>query len=296
MTSCATTSACDTISGVLTASLPAGTAAAPAAPGTGALAISCHDGRSRVTRAYATSPLRLLNPANHGHSAWIYTSSFGGGLVDGDETTLDIDVGPGAAAYVSTQSSTKVYRSPRGTKAMTRGIVGARGLLVVVPDPVVPFAGARYRQVQRYDVAADAGLVVADAVSCGRRASGERWRFDEYESVIEVRVGGRLRVYDAVALRARDGDLATRCGRFNVLAVAIAAGESLRAEIAGLTALPPQPVSRRPEQVVAVSPLGDDACIVRIAGTTAEAVVGTLRHLLGFVRVRLADDPWTRKW
>jgi urease accessory protein len=295
MTSCASTSACDTIGGVLTASPPA-TAALPATPGTGTLAIACRDGRSRVTRAYATSPLRLLNPANHGHAAWIYTSSFGGGLVDGDETTLVIDVGPGAAAYVSSQSSTKVYRSPRGTKAMTRGSVGSGGLLVVVPDPVVPFAGARYRQVQRYDVAGEAGLVVADALICGRRASGERWRFDEYESVIEVRVEGRLRVYDAVALRARDGDLSARCGRFNVLAVAIVAGRSLYAEIACLTALAPQPVSRRPDQVVAVSSLADDACIVRIAGTTAEAVGATLRQLLGFVRIRLADDPWTRKW
>ena len=93
------------------------------------------DGRSVVARAYATSPLRLLTPSNHGHAAWIYGSSYGGGLVDGDAVTLDVDLAPGAAAFVSTQASTKVYRSCRGTRSDTEGHIGAGALLVLAPDP-----------------------------------------------------------------------------------------------------------------------------------------------------------------
>src|SRR5687768_3060300 len=40
--------------------------------------------RTVVRTALAHSPLRLLTPRNHGHAAWVYTSSLGGGLVDGD--------------------------------------------------------------------------------------------------------------------------------------------------------------------------------------------------------------------
>ena len=261
------------------------------------MAIARRGRRSVVTRAYATSPLRVLNPANHGHAAWVYTATFGGGLVDGDDITLDIAVEPGATAYLSTQSATKVYRSPRGTGATARGLVGSRGFLVLSPDPVVPFAGARYCQRQRFDVASDAGLVLVDTLSSGRRASGERWRFVEYRSVIEVRVDGQLRVYDGVALRAADGDLAARMGRFDVLAVAIVAGGSLRTEIAGIMDLASQQsVERRSELVLAASSLSADACVVRLAGTTTERAGRALRQLLQFVPVRLDDDPWTRKW
>ena len=267
------------------------------APGLGAIAIADRGGRSIVTRAYATSPLRLLNPANHGRGAWVYTSSLGGGLVDGDQIRLDVDVGPGATAYLSTQSSTKVYRSPSGTTATTHAVVGAGGLLVVTPDPVVPFAGARYRQEQRFEVGGDAGLVVVDALHCGRRAFGERWSFAEYESIVEVRIEGRLRVYDVVALRASDGDLAARFGRFDVLAMAIVAGRALQTAIAEVLAhASGHPTTRRPEQVMAASSLGEDACLVRIAGTNTERVGRTLRALLRFVPERLADTPWTRKW
>ena len=48
-----------------------------------------------VETAFAESPLRLLTPRNHGSAAWAYTSTLGGGLVDGDRLELDLSVGPG---------------------------------------------------------------------------------------------------------------------------------------------------------------------------------------------------------
>jgi urease accessory protein len=297
---------------------PAATVAPQAAAGRGSVEIVRRGSRSVVRRAFAVSPLRLLTPANHGSAAWVYTSSLGGGLVDGDSIVLDVRVGAGAAVYLSSQSSTKVYRSPRGTTAAMSGVVEAGGLLVAAPDPVVPFAGARYRQLQRFDVAADGGLVVVDALASGRRASGERWQFADYESRLEVMVDGRLRVYDPVALRAADGELARRFGRFNALAVAVLAGGALRSEIArvlqlaeptGRHAREAEPHQRgdmpldietrqirRVDLVTAVSRLGEDACLVRVAGVSNEAVGRRLRELLQFVPVRLGDNPWTRKW
>ena len=250
-----------------------------------------------VTRAFATSPLRLLTPANHGHGAWIYTSSYGGGLVDGDHIDLDVEVGPGAAAFMSTQAATKVYRSPRGTRAELRGRVAPDSLLIVAPDPVICFAGSRYRQVQRFHVADTGALVVIDCVVAGRCAAGERWAFSEYHSLIEVTLGDRLLVHDAVALREADGDLARRLGRFDVLAVAVIAGRALRGETEMLVAASSaQPVVRRADQLMTASALGDDGGVLRLAGTSVEQVWRTLRELLRFIPGRLGDDPWRRKW
>src|SRR5689334_5875062 len=131
-------------------------------PGCGKLHIIQGESRSTVTQAYAASPLRLLMPKNHGRAAWIYTSSFGGGLVDGDRVSLDIEVDAGAMAFVSTQASTKVYRSVRGTNAELRARVGDDALLVLAPDPVVCFAASRYRQTQTFELAATASLVAVD--------------------------------------------------------------------------------------------------------------------------------------
>jgi urease accessory protein len=266
-------------------------------PGRGALSVMRTGGRSIVSRAYATSPLRLLTPGNHGRAAWIYTSSHGGGLVDGDHTVLEIHVGEDAAAFVSTQASTKIYRSPRGTSAEVRARIEPDGLLVVAPDPVVCFARSRYRQLQQFDLADRAALVLLDWVSSGRHAAGERWAFDEYHGQIVVRLNGRLLVHDALALRAADGDLAARIGRFNVLAVGLLVGTALRPVAASLVSRVSQGAAvRGSDLLVAASAVGDDGCVVRIAGCSVEHVGRTIRELLGFLPAILGDDPWTRKW
>jgi len=250
-----------------------------------------------VTCAFATSPLRLLTPANHGHAAWVYTSNYGGGLVDGDRVVIDVEVEPAAAAFVSTQASTKVYRSPRGTSAELRARVGPDGLLIVAPDPVACFAGARYRQVQRFQLANSGALVLIDCILSGRCAAGERWAFSEYRSLIEISLGDRLLVHDGLALRASDGDLPKRLGRFDVLAVAVVVGGALRDEAAAvLAAASRYPVARRADQIIMASPLGEDGCILRLAGTSGEQAARTLRELLRFIPERLGDDPWRRKW
>src|SRR5438874_13801249 len=99
-------------------------------------------GASTVLRdAYAESPLRVLTPRNHGSAAWAYTSTLGGGFVDGDRVRLRISVAEGASAFVSTQGPTRIYRSPRGCESETAIEVAPGGVLVLTPDPTACFEG-----------------------------------------------------------------------------------------------------------------------------------------------------------
>jgi urease accessory protein len=265
--------------------------------GRGEVVVEGVHGRSTVFSAYATSPLRFLTPRNHGRAAWIYTSSHGGGFVDGDHVRMRLTVGPGAVAFVSTQAATKVYRSPRGTSAETEAHVAERGVLVVAPDPIVCFARSRYRQVQQFDLAEDSALVLVDWITSGRRAHGERWLFEEYLSRIVVRVEDRLLLHDVLSLRAADGDIAARMGRFNVLAAIAIVGPTLGLEASALVArIGATPVNRRADCLLAAASIGDTGCFVRIAGTSVESVGRSIRDYLAFLPVVLGDDPWKRKW
>ena len=272
------------------------------APGRGSLRIARHGGRSVAERVAAASPLRLLTPRNHGNAAWVFTSSFGGGFVDGDRQAIDLDVASGASAYLSTQASTKVYRSVRGASADLRAHVGEQGLLVVAPDPVVCFADSRFRQRQEFDVARSGTLVVVDWLTSGRRESGERWSFVEYTNRLIARLDGTLVVHDAVSLRREEGDVSERLGRFDVLAVVLMMGASLVPLTTSLVEqLEKEPVRRQPTQLTVATPLahrdfGTIGCVVRIAGQSVESVGRSIRSALSFVPTLLGDDPWARKW
>lgn len=268
-----------------------------AASGTGELRVTRAGATSVVSCARATSPLKLLTPRNHGHAAWVFTSTYGGGLVDGDALALEVTIDDGASALVSSQASTKVYRSPAGVTSALRARVGAGAMLAVVPDPVVCFAGSRYRQTQRFDLAADAGLVCLDWMTSGRRARGERWAFDEYRTSLAIRVGDERICHDAVTLSSSDGALADRFDRFDVLATVAIVGPPFRETCERVIAGHGQrAVERRSDLVLSVSPLIQMGAIVRLAGRSVEDVGGAIRGVLGFLPPHLGDDPWTRKW
>jgi urease accessory protein len=266
-------------------------------PGRATIQVGVAGGRSRVQRARATSPLRLLTPANHGRAAWVYTSTFGGGLVDGDAIALDIDVAPRAAALLSTQASSKVYRSPRGTSSRLHARVGSGALFVHLPDVLTCFEGARYEQAQRIDLASDAGVVAIDWLSSGRRAAGERWAFAHCRTRLDVYVDAAHVLHDVMLLRPDEGPIAVRMGRFDVIGTIVLAGRVLRDEYGRvLDVVNGSPVGRRAGEIVAASPLGDAGCLVRLAGPSVEDVGRSIRRLLAFVPALLGDDPWARKW
>ena len=276
---------------------PAGIAAG-GAPGRGAVPVARGPRGSVVTRAYAASPLKWLTPRNGGGAAWLFAASYGGGLVGGDRLDLDVRVGAGASAFLSTQASTKVYRSAVGAEVSLQAHVAAGALLVSVPDPVVCFAESAYRQSQAFELEAGASLVAVDWMTSGRLGSGERWAFVDYASTTTVRLDGRLAIHDAIRLSRRDGDLAARLGRFDVLAIAVIAGDPRAIEAAravdAVAAIAP---ARQPDVVVSAAPLpGGGGCVVRLAGEGVEAVRQRLRTLLDFVPALLGDDPWARKW
>lgn len=270
------------------------------APGSGSLRIEHVAGQSAVTSAVCADPFRLLLPVPRGPSAWVCTSSFGGGLVAGDQTSLDLELTTGARCYLGSQASTKVYRG-RAHAACghhTYARLGAGAVLVFAPDPVQPFAGALYEQRQTFWLAPSASLVLVDWVTAGRAARGERWAFSRYRSRNELWIGDTCRLIDALRLDPADGAIggAGRMGRFNVLATVVITGPAV-ASAAGevMRAIEATPVGRRAGLVQSASPFADGV-LVRLAGTSVEEVTRTLRGHLAFLRDVLHDDPWQRKW
>ncbi|KFE71150.1 urease accessory protein UreD [Hyalangium minutum] len=264
-------------------------------PGRGVLALEHGTRGTFVRAARANSPLKFLLPRNHGRGAWAYLASFGGGLVDGDSLHIDVSVGARATGLLSTQSATKVYRSPRGCRQLLQAQVGEEGLLVLLPDPVACFTGARYEQETSVTLAPSASLVLLDAFTCGRAARGERWAFAHYLSRLLVQRGGVPLLLDAVRLTPEEGALAPRMGRFEALALLAVFGPQVAALREALLTSP-APLRRRASVIETASPLGEDGALLRVAATSVEEALSAVRSRLRTLPSLLGDDPLARKW
>jgi urease accessory protein len=268
--------------------------------GDAALAVSMIHGLSAATTAWARSPLKLLTPRARGDTVWAYTSSFGGGMVAGDRTRLEVTVDAGARCFLGTQASTKIYRNPARLPCSHALVakLADDALLVLAPDPVQCFAESNYEQRQHFMLARTANLLLVDWLSAGRSACGERWNFRRYLSRNEVKRDGKKLLIDALLLDSKDGLLNSRFrgGRFNCLASLALFGPKLAGyakEIIDWCS--GQPIMPKANLVFAASPIHEGA-LVRFAGTSVEEVGRAIRERLGFVQELLNDNPWERKW
>ncbi|KAK7496753.1 hypothetical protein BaRGS_00011962 [Batillaria attramentaria] len=101
--------------------------------------------------------------------------TFGGGLVGGDIIDLEIHLGNHCAALLTSQESTKVYRCQNGAESQQNVTYTLSGssFLAILPDPVVCFADARFRQTQRVYMPHSGSLVLLDWLTAGRMALDE---------------------------------------------------------------------------------------------------------------------------
>jgi urease accessory protein len=264
--------------------------------GHGVLRFSRTGPSTSVSHAFANSPLRLLLPKNHGHAAWAYLSSLGGGLVEGDEIDLHVVVDQRASAFVSSQGPTRVYRSVNGSSHCLRGTVKRDGCLVVVPDPISLFEGARCLQTVSFSLDAGASLVWLDVLGAGRVARGERWAFSSFTSELEIRREGDLWIQERMILDRSQGSIAKRMGRFEAFATLVLAGPRVEEHIERLSATSQtSALPRGDAQVSSVSRLATDGCVVRLAAIEMSHLNEALKQLLGFLPDLLGDDPFARR-
>jgi urease accessory protein len=277
-------------------------------------------GRTAAVRLRSASPLRLLWPRQRSAAGWVVAGTYGGGLVSGDHVDLTVVAGPGTAAVLGTQASTKVYRSAAGADVepdcgrdagggggggvtgtcvqSLAATLGDEATFISWPDPVTCFAGARYRQTQAFDLAGSASLVAVDWLTSGRMARGERWAFARYESLTRVAVAGRPGVHDALRLDPADGplDAPGRTGGMACLGTAWLVGPAFAAAAAAvLAAVGRAPIDPRRDVQFAASPLADGGAVVRFAGRSTEAASRWLRATLAGTLAVVGLDPWARR-
>lgn len=164
-------------------------------------------GRTRVDEA-GSLRVRFLHRTSDELEAVLVNSA--GGITGGDRFDLDMSVGKGARLAVSTAAAEKVYRS-LGSDAQVgvRLKVEAGGSLLWLPQETILFDQARLRRDIDVDLAADAKIVLAEALIFGRTASGETMRQGSLMDRWRIRREGKLIFAETLRL---EGAIAAKLG------------------------------------------------------------------------------------
>ncbi|MBM7656387.1 urease accessory protein UreD [Neobacillus cucumis] len=175
---------------------------------TGVLELSAvrRQSKSIVSSCYYEGALKLTRPVYlEKEVPSVYLIHVGGGYVDGDTYLTDLSVEAGAELSVTTQSATKVYKTPKNPVVQqTQLNVGKGGVLEYLPDPLIAYEGARFIQETTVRMEEEAVFFYSDMITPGWAEDGSLFRYDWIRSKLKVYKNDKLVLFDHLLLEPDD--------------------------------------------------------------------------------------------
>lgn len=143
------------------------------------------------------SPFYLQNDAQ----ACYYIMNPGGGYVDGDQYKIDLQLSKQAELLLTTQSATKIYKTPNRPVIQEVNITLTEGsLLEYLPDPIIGYRNSRYKQKTVVHMEQGTCYIATDIITSGWDPEGRLFSYDLLELKTEVYLGENMVVLDHIRL------------------------------------------------------------------------------------------------
>ncbi|KUM36548.1 urease accessory protein UreD [Arthrobacter sp. EpRS71] len=172
------------------------------------LGVSVRGGRSVASRQFHEGALRVLRPHyldESGQVCYVMVNP-GGAYLGADLFLIDVEVESNAALLLTTQSATKVYRTPGSfAEQRMRVRLGEGSRLELMPDQLIAYREASYRQNSHISLHPTSSLVMAEVITPGWSPDGASFKYEEVrlrnEIWIEDADGAKLLALDNLLIR-----------------------------------------------------------------------------------------------
>jgi urease accessory protein len=270
-------------------------------------------GATLIDRRAHSGPLQIQRPfypegrgtpgGNDREVCHVYLLHPPGGMVGGDELRIDVRVGAGAHALVTTPAAGKAYRTTGAAVTLTQTLTVAEGgALEWLPQETIVYDGARAVLETRIDLAPGACFVGAETICFGLPARQEAFARGSCRQRFDISRDGRPLFVE----RGRfDGGGSVHGARWGlggatVMSLVVASPAPPAAIIDEIRAVAPEIVG---DGLAAVTVLGDgssahSALVCRYVGRSAErarTVLQAVWHLIRpavFGRAAVAPRIW----
>lgn len=174
------------------------------------LAVRHKEARTILAEVYqqgaskVTPPIYLDDPSQ----PCFYMMNLGGGYVGGDCYKAEIYVDERAQMLLTTQSSTKIFKTLTCPAIQETSIIMERdSYLEYMPDPIIAYQHAQYLQNTVIRMKRRAALIYGDIITPGWSPDGSLFRYNRLKLKTFVYYDGELAVLDHLQLRPEVHDV-----------------------------------------------------------------------------------------
>ncbi|WP_077325487.1 urease accessory protein UreD [Virgibacillus siamensis] len=164
-------------------------------------------GKTVTKNLYFQGAFKIMRPVYHHKSSHpsYYVLNPGGGYLDGDTYRMRIALGEKAKLTLTTQSATKIYKTPNKRAYQEAEFHLEEGsYLEYLPDPLIAYKDARYLQRNIFHMAKGATLLYSDILTPGWSPDRSDFSYDSLRLVNEFYMVGELISYDHIKLNPEE--------------------------------------------------------------------------------------------
>lgn len=244
-----------------------------------------------MQRTAGFGPLYVQKPFYpEGDACHVYLLHPPGGVAAGDQLDVEVEVGPGAAALVTTPAANKFYRVDAGCARLTQRLrVAEGGSLEWLPQESIFFGGCRAEVATEVQLDPGARFAGWEVICLGRPASGDDFRTGSLLQTIRIgrmegcRMQERLR--ERIIVRAGDPMLTAPWGLAGRRILATLHVTPVDREMLRMLRRAVAPAG--PSGMLIAATLVDDVLVVRVLGDDCEPVRDHLESVWSTLRPAL---------
>lgn len=160
-------------------------------------------GRTVAKNVYFRGAFKVMRPIYHQNANFpcYYLLNPGGGYLDGDTYRMNITLEEEAALTLTTQSSTKVYKTPKQEVYQETNVKMKKGsYLEYIPDALIAYQDARYFQRNSIHMEQGATLLYSDILTPGWSPEEKEFSYDMLRLKTEIFIEDELVAFDHIKL------------------------------------------------------------------------------------------------
>ncbi len=252
-------------------------------------------GKTTIKDVWKQIPLQTLRAfyydQNEPGLAIVYILNPTGGTLQGDRIRIDVTMGTGAKAHLTTQAATKIYRMNADYATQTVNLNLKEGsYLEYLPDQIIPYRDSRYYQEVNVVMGRYSSLIYWEILTPGR-IGREHFEFDIFYSKLNVEdeIGSPM-LSDTLVLEPRASNLTRKglMGEYDVLGNLYVVSESVDSQLVDKI----QAVSQQEGTLQGVSPTSmTRGLVARVLGPSSRVVRGTLEAMWNEARISVLGSP-----
>ncbi|MBO1514390.1 urease accessory protein UreD [Metabacillus bambusae] len=154
--------------------------------------------RSVITNSFFDGVLKITRPTYlDGGLPLLTLIHVGGGYVDGDTYKTEVIMHESSRLALTTQASTKVYKSPRfGVNQSMDYFLKPNSELYIKQDSLIPYKDANFTQNTNVYMSSSAVFYYTDIITPGWSEDGKHFQYKKVASKMKIYVDDELAVFD----------------------------------------------------------------------------------------------------